>query len=141
MIESKARNLLIGSGAYSLSWLIEAPLGSAYGKLTQHVVYHGTFASTALSPFVTHVPVALVAAGVGACVAWLVETSRPLLWVLFPALLYLLEYFSYTWIQPPMPLDRVAQVIGALFPAVTCILGGVAVARRRVTPSISSAVL
>jgi hypothetical protein len=131
MIESRARNLLIGSGAYSLSWLLATPLSIGYGKLTQHVVYRGTFASTAILPLVTHVPIALVAAGVGACVAWLVESSRPLLWVMVPALLYSSEYFGYIWAQPPMPVDRVAQAIGTLFPAVTCILGGVVAARRR----------
>jgi hypothetical protein len=60
MIESKARNLLIGSGAYSHFWLIATPL--SFGDK----VYRGTFASTALLLLVTHVPIALVAVGVGA---------------------------------------------------------------------------
>jgi hypothetical protein len=133
MIEVKARNLLIGGGAYYLSWWIASPLAFGYGKLTERIIYRGAFASAVVLPLVTHLPVALVAAGVGASVAKLVESDRPLRWVMFPAALYaFFEYLGYGWARAPMPLDRMAQVIGALFPAVTCIVGGLIAARRKV---------
>jgi hypothetical protein len=139
MIEVKARNLLIGGGAYYLSWWVANPLAFGYGKLTERIIYRGVFASAVVLPLVTHLPVALVAAGVGASVAWLVESDRPLPWVMFPAVLYaFFEYLGYGWARPPMPLDRAAQVIGALFPAVTCIVGGLVAARRKVAPRTSA---
>src|SRR4030081_2491983 len=88
-----ARNLLIGAGAYYLSWWVAMPLGIGYGKLTQRIVYSGDFAGYVVMPLVIRMPEALVAAVVGASVIWLIESDRPMRWVIFPALLYALFGF------------------------------------------------
>jgi hypothetical protein len=86
-------------------------------------------------PLVAHLPEALVAAVVGATVVWLVESDRPVIWTIFPALLYALTGFlGYHWARPPMLLDRVQQTVGAVFPAVTCVVGGILASRQRATP-------
>ena len=135
-----ARNLLIGGGAYYLSWWIAYPLAFGYGKLTDWITYPGDFAYVALMPLVTGLPYALVAAGVGASVAWLVDSERPVSWAAFPAAMY--AYFSFRgqhWARPPMLIDRASQVTGALFLAVACLAGAVfGVRQREFLPSSAS---
>ncbi len=131
MIKHKIRNLLIGYGVYYVSWWVAYPLAFAYGKLTERIIYRGEFASAVLMPLVTAVPYALVAVGVGASVAWLVDSERPLLWAIFPAALYIFfGTIGYHWARSPMLLDRVAQVIDATFLGIAC-LGGAMIAVRR----------
>ena len=125
-------NLLVGYGAYSISWWVAYPLAFAYGKLTTGIIYPGEFGSAVLLPLVTTLPYALVAVGVGACVAWLVDSERPIRWAILPAALYV--YYglvSYHWARQPMVLDRVAQVIDATFMGIACLGGAMIVARRR----------
>jgi hypothetical protein len=82
-------------------------------------------------PLVGHLPRAIVAAAAGATVTWLVESERPLGWGFFPAALYgVLGFLGYHWARPPVGLDRVAQAIGALFPALACIAGALVAERR-----------
>ncbi len=127
-----AKNLLIGAGAYYLSQWVAPPLGFGFWKLTKGIIYRGDFAGAVLMPLVTQLPEALVAAGVGAAVAWLVESERPLRWAIFPALLYAtFGYLGYHWVRPTPFIYRFAEVIGALFPAVTCVVGGIVAVRRR----------
>ena len=128
-----AKNLLIGAGAYYLSGWLDMPLAFGFGKLTQGLTYMGDFNGYVVMPLVVHLPWAIVAAAVGATVVWLVESDRPLGWALFPALLFgLLGFLGYHWARPPLILDRLAQTIGALFPALSCVAALVA-ARRRAT--------
>lgn len=130
-----ARNLLIGAGAYYLSGWLTLVLAIGFGKLTQGIIYRGDFAGAVVLPLVVHLPKALVAAAAGATVVWLVESDRPIGWAIFPVLLYaVLGFLGYHWARPPMLLDRVGQMIGALFPAVTCAFGGMVAARRRTRP-------
>jgi hypothetical protein len=136
MTAATFRNLLIGGGAYYLSWWLAYPLAFGYGKLTERIIYRGEFASAVAMPLVTGFPYALVAAGVGASVAWLAESKRPLCWAIFPAALY--AYFAFLghhWARPPMLVDRVGQVIGALFLAVACLVGAMVAVRRRACSS------
>jgi hypothetical protein len=129
-----ARNLLICAGAYYVARWMTLPLAFGFGKLTQGITYSGDFEGTVLMPLILKVPVALVAAAVGASVLWLVDSGRPLRWVIFPALLYaLLGFLGYHWAHPPLPRDRVFQTVGALFPAISCVLGGIVASRRRTT--------
>ena len=82
-------------------------------------------------PLVTTLPYALVAFGVGASVAWLVDSGRPLHWAIFPAALYIFfGTIGYHWARQPLLLDRVAQVIDATFMGIAC-LGGAMIAVRR----------
>ena len=126
------RNLLVGAGAFYLSWWMANPLALGYGKLTGGIIYSGQFASAVLMPLVLTVPYALVAVGVGASVAWLVDSERPLRWAMFPAGLYIFfGIISYHWARPPLFLDRVAQVIDAMFQGMACLGGALIVVRLR----------
>jgi len=127
---AKFRNILIGGGAYYLSWWLAYPLAFGYGKLIERVIYMGQFASTFVMPLVVRFPYVVVAFGVGAAVGWLVESARPIGWVAFPAALYAyFDFFGYQWARPPMLGDRTAQVTGALFLAAACLAGGIAIRR------------
>jgi hypothetical protein len=129
------RNLLVGAGAYFLSWWVAYPLQFGFGKLTDGIIYSGNFAGIVVMPIVTSLPVALIAALVGASVVWLVDSETSLRWAIFPAALYAYyAYFGYHWARPPMLIDRVTQAVAPLFLALSC-LGGAAVAvRKRATP-------
>jgi hypothetical protein len=100
--------------------------------LTERRSYQGEFAKIVLMPLAIYLPFAIVAVGVGACVVWLVESERPVLWALLPSALY--AYFGYSghhYAVQPTPSDRIGQVIGALFPAIACIGGALAAIRTR----------
>ena len=130
-LKSITRNLIVGFGVYQLSWWVAYPLAFAFGKFTDGIIYRGEFAGAALMPLLTNFPYALVALGVGACVASLVDSERPFRWAIFPAALYI--YFGitgYHWARQPLLADRMAQVIGAVFLGITC-LGGALLAVRR----------
>jgi len=128
------KNLLICAGLYYLSRWIVFPLALGYGKLTDRKIFSGNFEGDVVMPLVLHVPIALVAAGAGVSVILLVDSARPLRWVMFPALLYaFFGFLGYHWAHPPLLHDRVFQAIGALFPAVTCVLGGIMASRQRGT--------
>jgi hypothetical protein len=129
MVKALLRNLLVGFGAYQLSWWVAYPLAQAYWKLTDRITYHGDFASA----FFIAAPYALVAVGVGACVAWLVESERPFRWATFPAALYIyFDIIGYHWAAcQPLVLDRVPQILGAIFMGITCLLGAMLVAGQQ----------
>ena len=127
-----AKNLLIGAGTYYLSSWLTMPLAFGFGKLTEGLTYAGDFNGAVVMPLVIHLPKAIVAAAAGATVVWLVESDRPLGWALFPTLLYgLLGFLGYHWSRPSLILNRVAQTVGALFPALACIIGALVAERRR----------
>jgi hypothetical protein len=129
-----AKNLLIGAGAYYLSRWLGMPLAFGFGKLTQRIASVGDFNGAVVLPRVTHLPVALLAAAAGATVACLVESDRPLGWAIFPALLYaVLGFLGYHWARAPVILDRVGQTVGALFPALACVVGAMVAGRQRAT--------
>jgi len=129
-----AKNLLIGAGAYYLSFWLTMPLALGFGELTEGLSYHGDFKGAVVMPLVSHLPKAIVAAVAGATVVCLVESDRPLRWALFPTLLYgLLGFLGYHWSRPPLIMGRVAQTVGALFPALACIVGALVAERRRAT--------
>ena len=128
------KNLLIGAGAYYISGWLGMPLALGFGKLTQGLTYRGNFNVYFMGPLIVHIPRAIVAAAAGAAVVWLVESDRPLFWAIFPALLYgLFGFLGYHWGRPPLPLDRVAQATGALFPVLGCIAGAMLAEQRRST--------
>lgn len=136
------RNLLICVGIYYLSRWVALPLAFAFGKLTQGRIYHGDFQSDFVAPLILHLHIALIAALVGALVIWLVDSSRPLLWSMFLALLYVVfGFFGYHWAHTPTLGDRVFEIVGAVFPGVTCLIGGIIASRlrrRAHTPPIPS---
>jgi hypothetical protein len=132
MARDKVKNLVVGYGVYYVSWWVAYPLAFAYGKLTERIIYRGEFAGAVVMPLVTTVPYALVAVGVGACVAWLVESERPIRWAIFPAALYVFfGTIGYHWARRPILLDRVAQVVDAMFLAIACIGGAMIAVRWR----------
>ena len=127
-----AKNLLIGAGAYYLAGWLRFFLWFGWHRLTDHVIYSGSFESAVVMPVVLELPKAVVAFGAGAAVVWLCESARPLGWVIFPVLLYaVFGFFGYHWAHPPVFADRVEQTVAALFPAAACAFGGMMAARWR----------
>jgi hypothetical protein len=136
----KARNLLVGVGAYYLSWWVGGPLAIGFGKLSKAIgiTYYGDFAGGVLMPIVVALPYALVAAVVGASVAWIVESDRPIGWTLVPTFLYALGVFEPShWARPPTAFERVGDAIRVLLPAVACIVGGIVATKRRAVVHLS----
>ncbi len=128
-----ARNLLIGAGAYYLSWWVSNALAIGFEKLTKciGIKYYGDFAGGVLMPLVIVLPYALVAAVVGASVG-IVESDRPLGWTLVPTFLYALGVFHPShWARSPTRFERVGDTIRVLLPAVACIVAGIVAAKRR----------
>jgi len=135
-----ARNLLIGAGAYYLSGWVGCPLAVGFGRLTQGITYSGDFNGAVVMPLVKHLPRALAAAIAGATAVWLAESDRPVAWAIFPTLLYaLLGFLGYHWGRPPTILDRIAQTVSALFPALACLVGAMVASRRRAAVDTSGA--
>ena len=130
----KARNLLVGAGAYYLSWWVANPLAIGFGKLAHGIgiSYYGDFAGAILMAIVLALPYALVAAFVGASVVWIVESDRPIGWTLLPTFLYALAVFHPShWARPPTLFERMGDTIRVLLPAVACIVAGIVAAKRR----------
>jgi len=133
--EVAVRNLLVGAGAYYSSWWVAYPLEFGFGKLTEGITYTGNFAGAVLMPIVTSLPVALIAAVVGASVVWLVHSETPLRWAIFPAALYAFyASIGHHWARPPMLIDRVAQVVTPILLALSCLGGAIVAARKRAAP-------
>ena len=106
-----------------------------FGKLTNGITYTGDFSSGVVMPIVTGLPVALVAAVVGAPVVWIVESETPFRWSIFPAALYaFFGYTGYHWARPPVFIDRLTQAVTALFLALACLGGGILAVKRRAGP-------
>jgi hypothetical protein len=136
----KLRNLLIGAGAYYLSKWVAFLLAMAYGKLTDHVIWPGFFSAIFVMTIVIEVPTALGATLAGASTVWFVESERLQRWAIFPAVLYSLTGFlGWHWAHRPLLHDRAEQVVGALFPAIMCLVGGIVAARRRTAARTPSA--
>jgi hypothetical protein len=134
LITIRVRNVLVGVGAYYLSWWVGGPLSLGFGKFTRFIGirYYGDFAGGVVMLTVLALPYALVAAVVGASVAWIVESDRPLAWTLVPAGLYALGVFHPShWVRPPNGFDRAGDAIRMLLPAVACIVAGTVAAKRR----------
>ena len=130
-IQTVFRNSLIAAGAFYLSYWVAPPLEWGYSKLV-HLRFVGYFETAVLMPLLMNLPDALVAVGVGASVAWLVDSKRPAAWVAIPAALYVyFDYVGYSWVQPPTISQRLGQVVGALFLAFACFVGAMTVIGHR----------
>lgn len=124
----------MGVGAYYLSWWVSGPLAVGFGKLTHGVGihYYGDFQGGIVMPIIMALPYALIAAVVGALVAWIVESDRPIGWTLVPAFLFALDVFHPShWVQPPNAFERVGDAIRGLLPALACIAAGIGAGKRR----------
>jgi hypothetical protein len=75
MFKAQVRNIVVSAGAFYLSWWVAPPLALGFGKLTRHISYMGDFGTAVEMPLVLNLPYAVVAVGVGACVAWLLVTD------------------------------------------------------------------
>lgn len=129
MVKSDLRNILVCMGAYYLSLWAAYPLILAVSKLTVQINFGSGVGISLLINF----PLALVAFGVGVCVVLLVESRRPLPWIVLPAALYISSGFrGWHWAQPTIHADLIDQLVAALFPALMCIVGAITGARWRV---------
>ena len=98
--------------------------------MTQGLTYLGDFNGSVVLPLVVHLPKAVVAALVGATTVLFVDSEKLLRWAFFPSAFYaIFGFLGYHWALQPGPLDRLAQTISAVFPALAC-LGGALLARR-----------
>ncbi len=119
-----ARNALVCFGLYYLDGWLTFVFSIFYDKLTNRIIYDGDFGAAVLLPLVLHFPRALFSAIAGFALFYLVESQRPVLWAVLLAATYAgLGFTGYHWARPLMPADRVGQAVGALYPAVTCVLG------------------
>jgi hypothetical protein len=73
-VATTVRNLLVGAGAYYLSWFVVGPLAIGFEKLT-FGINRTSDAGGIVLPIVTYLPVALMAAIVGASVVFVVESE------------------------------------------------------------------
>jgi hypothetical protein len=106
--------------------MVNRPLTNGFLRLVCEHIYVGYFSGYVVMPMVDHLPQALVAVVVGAIVIWLVESDEPVIWIIVPAFFYVLVGFvNHHWSRPPGFFDRLSEVIGALFPALACVLGGI----------------
>lgn len=142
MTKTILKNLAVAYGVYIASWWVASPLALVYGKLTHAIGirYYGEVGGKVLLPLVMTVPYAVVAFGVGASVAWLVDAKHPFRWVLFPASFYFFfGTVGYHWANPPLPLDRLGQILDATLMVIGCLGGGIiAVRRKKLARSSSS---
>jgi hypothetical protein len=124
-------------GAYCLSGWLAIPLELGFGRMTQGLTYAGHFNGYIVMPLVVNFPFALMAFAAGAAIVWLVESNSPAAWVVFAAVLYgLFGFLNYHWSRPPLLWERVEQTVGALFPALACLLGAMVTGRRSDRPKI-----
>ncbi|HTC64435.1 MAG TPA: hypothetical protein VK709_16465 [Candidatus Saccharimonadales bacterium] len=127
--------MLISFGAYYLSLLLVSLFSPAYWKITNGIVYSGDFAGMVVMPIVNKLPIALAAAIVGAVVVRFVDSDGRIFWPMLPALLYaVFGFLGFHWARSPVHADRVYQTIASLFPAITCIMGGIISAWQSKTP-------
>ena len=118
---------MTGAGVFYLCQWLAGPLTIGFGRFTEHIVYRGDFNGYVVMPLVAHLPQAFVAVVAAVMVVWLVESKRPMAWVSLPTAFYVfLGFYAHHWSRPPLPLDRLSETIGALFPALTCVCGGIA---------------
>jgi hypothetical protein len=114
-------------------------LAIGFGKVTHGmgIHYDGDFAGGVGMPIVLALPYALVAAFVGASVAWIVESDRPIGWTLVPTFLFALGILHPShWVRPRTPFDLVGDIIRMLLPAVACIVAGIVAAKRRASQHV-----
>jgi len=132
---SDIKNALICFGIYYISKWVTLPLALGFGKLTQGIVYSGDFEWAFVGPIVLHLPLVLVAAGAGAALIRLVDSVRPLGWVVLLSLIYLLfGFFNHHGARWTLLDYWVFKVAGALFPALSCVLVGIVSNPRRTRP-------
>ena len=124
MIRTATRNLFMVLGAYWISWWVSVPLATLFSYATSRIHYYGNFEGHVIMPLVFSFPVAIVALGVGAVTAWMIETRRPWRWALIAPLLFFAHGLTgYHWVEPPTGLDKLGQIMGALLPAIACLVG------------------
>jgi hypothetical protein len=99
------RNLLLCCGAYYVS------------------CWAGYPTIVASTPMVTAVLHSLVACATGAILACLVDSQRAISWAVFLAVLYVLfGTLSYQWTHEPSFQERLAQLLGPMIMAISCLM-------------------
>ena len=107
----------------------------AFAPITNRLTFTGEFEAAVVMPLVMGFPMALVAGAAGAVTEWLVESRHPLRWAFLPATLYaVVGLVGHHWVRPPQAADRVAEVLEAALPALTCLVGAMLAERHARAP-------
>lgn len=132
MRKKTIRNIFVSAGAYYLAISFEIPVVLAFAPITNGLTFTGDFEAVVVMPIVLGIPSAFVMAITGAATAWVVESARPVLWALLPAVAYgISAALAPHWVRPPeTTADRVFLALAALFPAVACIAGAAMLSAR-----------
>jgi hypothetical protein len=135
---ARARNLLIGVGAFYVSRWMAALLRTALAALVEGVMSADGLRQALLTPFVTSLSHALSAAAAGSAVVLLVDSvnavdsagatapggSARWRWAAVPAVLWFVASLDEVTISAPGWVHLVTQLIAATLPSIVCLAAG-----------------
>ena len=136
---ARARNVLIGVGAFYVSRWMAALLRTALTPLVGGVMSADGLRQALLTPFVTSLSHALAAASAGAMVIFLIDspsapgssgslgspaTTVRWRWAAVPAALWFVASLDEVTIAAPGWVPLVTQLIAAALPSIVCLAAG-----------------
>jgi hypothetical protein len=128
-----AQNVFVVAGAYYLSNWLEMLAILTATPITNHLTFTGEFEGVFVMPVVLGIPSTVAMVIAGASAAWLVDSPRPILWALVPALAYAMSSaLAPHWVRTPgTASDRIFLAIRVLLPATAWIAGAATVSAWR----------
>jgi hypothetical protein len=128
----RARNALIGVGAFYVSRWLAALLRTALAALTEGMMSADGLRQALLTPFITSMSHAISASLAGAVVVLLVDsaatgslgTSVRWRWAAIPAVLWFVASLDEVTISAPGWVHLVTQLIAAALPSIVCLAAG-----------------
>lgn len=127
MRNDKARNVLIGVGAFYVSRWMAALLRTGLTTVVHGGMSADGLRQVLLTPFVSSLSHAIAAASAGAAVALLVvspESSVRWKWAMVPAVLWFVASLDEVTISAPGWAHLVTQLIAAALPSIVCLAAG-----------------
>jgi hypothetical protein len=139
---ARARNVLIGVGAFYVSRWMAALLRTALTALVGGAMSADGLRQVLLTPFVTSLSHALAAASAGAAVVFLIDSPSPpgssdslgapgspaptarWRWAAVPAVLWFVASLDEVTISAPGWVPLVTQLIAAALPSIVCLAAG-----------------
>ena len=118
------RNFMIVLGIYWFSMWALLPIAAIYGKITDDIIYGGTFGAFVMH-VVSAIPIALISFGGGILCVYIFEERSCKYWILLLAVLYaVMKFIGFHYARTPEPMDLFFQLVQSIIPAITCYLGG-----------------